>query len=323
MSYFLCVIRFLICFFLLNGSILVQAQTYPTKPIKLIIPYAAGQGTDIMGRYIGEEIARTLKQAVLIDNRPGAGGNIGTQIAAKSIPDGYTLMIGTNATHAANSFLFNQTGYDAQADFEPIAMVGILPLVYVTANNSPVNNVPDLLLNAKNKPDALNIAVSTTTCRMAHELLRMRTNALMMPVDFKGSAQSITAVLGGHVEFMVDTIASLHSQIVAGQLKPLGVTSLKSSRLLPGVKSIAEQGVQGYELVGWTVIFAPKGIPVEVSQILSSAINRTLERSDVQEKLLQLGVDSQIKTGAELKAFVASEKDKWGRLIAAAGLKPA
>ena len=309
-------------FFLCICSTLVLAQAYPNKPIKLIIPYAAGQGTDIMGRYIGEEISRTLKQAVIVDNRPGAGGNIGTQIAAKSIPDGYTLMIGTNATHAANSFLFTQTGFDAQADFEPIAMVGILPLVYVTAHNSPVNNMPELLLFAKNKPDALNIAVSTTTCRMAHELLRMRTNALMMPVDFKGSAQSITAVLGGHVEFMVDTIASLHSQIVAGQLKPLGVTSLKSSRLLPGVKSIAEQGLPGYELVGWTVVFAPKGVPSEVSQILSSTINKTLERADVQEKLLQLGVDSQIKTGQELKNFLATEKDKWGRLISIAGIKP-
>ena len=117
-----------------------HAQNYPNKPVKLIIPYAAGQGTDIMGRYLGEEMSKALKQPVVIDNRPGAGGNIGTQITARSAPDGYTLMIGTNATHAANSFLFSQTGFDAQADFEPIAMVGILPLVYVTAANSPVNN---------------------------------------------------------------------------------------------------------------------------------------------------------------------------------------
>jgi tripartite-type tricarboxylate transporter receptor subunit TctC len=232
-------------------------------------------------------------------------------------------MIGTNATHAANSFLFSQTGFDAQADFEPIAMVGILPLVYVTAANSSVKNITELMTAAKSKPDALNIAVSTTTCRMAHELFKMRTDSAIMPVDFKGSAQSITAVLGGHVEFMVDTIASLHAQLASGQLKPLGVTSLKSSRLLPGVKSISEQGVPGYELVGWTVVFAPKGVSSEVIQTLTAAISRTLERPDVQEKLLQMGVDSQVKTGAELKAFVASEKDKWGRLIAAAGLKPA
>lgn len=303
------------------AAALCHAQNYPNKPVKLIIPYAAGQGTDIMGRYLGEEMSKALKQPVVIDNRPGAGGNIGTQITARSAPDGYTLMIGTNATHAANSFLFSQTGFDAQADFEPIAMVGILPLVYVTAANSPVNNVVELMAAAKSKPDALNIAVSTTTCRMAHELFKMRTNSAMMPVDFKGSSQSITAVLGGHVEFMVDTIASLHTQVASGQLKPLGVTSLKSSRLMPGVKSIADQGVAGYELVGWTVVFAPRGVSSEVIQTLTSAIGRTLERPDVQEKLLQMGIDPQIKTGTELKNFLVTEKEKWGKLISNAGIK--
>jgi tripartite-type tricarboxylate transporter receptor subunit TctC len=300
-----------------------QAQTYPSKPIKMIIPYAAGQGTDIIGRYLSEELSRRLKQAVVVDNRPGAGGNIGTQIAAKSPADGYTLMIGTNATHAANAFLYQQPGFDAPSDFEPIAMIGILPLVYVTAQNSPVQSVADLIAAARAKPDGLNTAVSTTTCRMAHELFKMRTGAAMVPVDFKGSAQSISAVLGGHVEFMVDTIASLQAQVTSGQLKALGVTSAKSSPLLPGVKSIAEQGVPGYELVGWTVIFAPKGIPAEVAQTLAQAVSQVLNGAEVQAKLLQLGMDPQIKAGHELKAFVASEREKWGRLIQAAGLKPA
>lgn len=308
---------------LLVAAATSHAQPYPNKPIKMVIPYAAGQGTDIMGRYISDELSRVLKQAVVVDNKPGAGGNIGTQIAARSRADGYTLMIGTNATHAANAFLYSQPGYDAQADFEPIAMVGILPLVYVTLPNNPVNTIPDLINLARAKPDVLNTALSTTTCRMAHELFKLRSGASMMPVDFKGSAQSITAVLGGHVEFMVDTIASLQAQVASGQLKALGVTSAKSSRLLPGVKSVAEQGLPGYELVGWTVIFAPKGLPPEVSQTLTEALSKILERTDVQDKLLQMGIDSQIKTGAELKAFVASEKEKWGRLIAAAGLKPA
>lgn len=299
-----------------------HAQNYPQRPIKMIIPYAAGQGTDIVGRYVADELSRALKQAVVIDNRPGASGNIGTQLTAKSVPDGYTVMIGTNATHAANAFLFSQPGFDAQADFEPIAMVGIMPLVYVTAPSNPVQNIQDLVAAARSKPDALNTAVSTTTCRMAHELFKLRSGAVMMPIDFKGSAQSITAVLGGHVDYMVDTIASLQAQVASGQLKALGVTSISSSRLLPGVKSISEQGVAGYELIGWTVIFAPKGIPAEASQSLSAAINKTLERADVQSKLLQLGVDPQMKSGAELKSFIASEKEKWGKLIGVAGLKP-
>lgn len=298
------------------------SQAYPSKPIRLIVPYAVGQGTDIAARYVADELSKALNQAIVIDNRPGAGGNIGTQIAAKSPADGYTLMIGTNATHAANSFLYTNPGFDPQADFEPIAMVGILPLVYVTALNNPVNNIQDLVRAAKAKPDALNTAVSTTTCRMAHELFKQRAEAPMFPVDFKGSAQAITALLGGHIEFMVDTITSLRAQIMSGQVKALGVTSASSSKLLPGVKSIAEQGVAGYELVGWTVIYAPKGLPPEATRTLTVALTKLLERQDVQEKLLQMGIDPLPKSGNDLKTFVAAEKDKWGLLIKSAGLKP-
>ena len=298
------------------------AQPYPAKPIKLIVPYAIGQGTDIAARYVGDELSKALNQPIIIDNRPGAGGNIGTQAAAKSPADGYTLLIGTNATHAANAFLYTNPGFDPQADFEPIAMVGILPLVYVTTPNSPVNNIQDLLHAARAKPNGLNTAVSTTTCRMAHELFTQRAEAPMFPVDFKGSAQAITALLGGHIEFMVDTITSLRVHVMSGQVKALGVTSASSSKLLPGVKSIAEQGVAGYELVGWTVLYAPKGLPPETARTLAAAVTKTLERPDVQEKLLQMGIDPLAKTGAELKAFVAAEKDKWGRLIKGAGLKP-
>ncbi|HSW19462.1 MAG TPA: tripartite tricarboxylate transporter substrate binding protein [Ramlibacter sp.] len=298
-----------------------QAQTYPSKAIRLIVPYAAGQGTDIAARYIADEMGKELKQSVFVDNRPGAGGNIGTQATARSAPDGYTLMIGTNATHAANAFLYANPGFDPQADFEPVGMVGVLPLVYVTPPNSPINNIQDLVRAAKAKPDALNTAVSTTTCRMAHELFKQRAEAPMFPVDFKGSAQALTAVIGGQVEFMVDTITSLRTAIQNNQVKALGVTSARSSKLLPGVKSIAEQGVAGYELVGWTVMYAPKGIPAEASRTLAAAFNKTIARPEVQEKLLQMGIEPITKSGDELRTFVDTEKEKWGKLIRGAGLK--
>ncbi len=299
-----------------------HAQVYPSRPIKLIVPYAVGQGTDIAARFLGDELGKSLKQTIVVDNRPGAGGNIGTQLAAKSAPDGYTLLIGTNATHAANSFLYTNPGFDPQTDFEPIGMVGILPLVYVTAPNNTINNISDLVRASRVKPDALNVAISTTTCRMAHELFKQRAEAPMFPVDFKGSAQALTAVIGGQVEYMVDTITSLRTAVLNGQVKALGVTSAKSSRLLPGVKSIAEQGIAGYELVGWTVLYAPKGLPPDAARTLTAAVAATLGRPDVQEKLLQLGIDPVAITGEQLKAFTASEKEKWGRLIQGAGLKP-
>lgn len=303
-------------------ALAVQADAYPAKAVRLIVPYAAGQGTDIAARFLADELGKALKQTVFVDNRPGAGGNIGTQAAARSPADGYTLLIGTNATHAANAHLYANPGFDAQADFEAIGMVGILPLVWVAAPASAANTVPDLIRMAKARPDALNVAISTTTCRMAHELLRQRAEVALFPVDFKGSAQSATAVIGGQVEFMVDTITSLRSFIASQQVKALGVTSATASRLLPGVKSVAEQGVAGYELVGWTVIFAPRGLPPEVSRTLTDALQRVVARPEVQDKLLQLGIEPQNRSGEELERFLASERPKWERLIKGAGLKP-
>ena len=299
-----------------------QAQTWPTKPVRLIVPYAVGQGTDIAARYIADQLGKELKQPIIVDNRPGAGGNVGTQLAARAAPDGYTIMIGTNATHAANVFLYANPVYDPQADFEPIAMVGILPLVFVTQPASPVNTVQDLVRAARAKPDALNIAVSTTTCRMAYELFKARAGAAMYPVDFKGSAQALTAVMGTQVEFMVDTIASLHGAIQSGQVKALGVTSRKSSPLLPGVYSLAEQGVADYELVGWTVFYAPKGTPSDTMRVLSAALESALARTDVRNRLMQLGIEPQTRSREELKAFAETEKKKWAHLIKTAGLKP-
>lgn len=298
------------------------AQGFPTRPVRLVVPYAVGQGTDIAARYLAEEMAKELKQSIVVENRPGAGGNIGTQAVARATPDGYTILIGTNATHAANAFLYANPGFDAQADFEPIGMVGILPLVYVTHPSNPVSSMQELVRQVRAKPDALNVAVSTTTCRMAHELFKQRAEAPMFPVDFKGSAQAVTAVIGGQVEYMVDTITSLRTAILNKQVKALGVTSARSSRLLPDVKSLAEQSIAGYELVGWTVLYAPKGTPADALRALSTAMDRTVARADVQERLLQLGIEPQVRSREELKAFHASEKEKWGSLIQAAGLKP-
>lgn len=304
----------------LGATTVHAADPYPAKPIRLIVPYAAGQGTDIAARFLAEEIGKELGKPLFIENRPGAGGNIGTQAAATSPADGYTVVIGTNATHAANAFLYSQPGYDAENDFEPIAMVGILPLVFVTAPSNPVNSMQDLVKAANAKPDGLDIAVSTTTCRVAYELFKARAAASMFPVDFKGSAQSLTALMGGHVPYMVDTITSLRAAIQAGSVKALGVTSARESRLLPGVKSLAEQGVEGYELVGWTVLYAPKGLPADASRALGLAASKVLGRVAVQERLMQLGIEPVGKAGAELRAFGAAEKAKWGRLIKGAGL---
>lgn len=298
----------------------VHAETWPSRPIRLIVPYAAGQGTDIAGRYLADELGKELKQAFVVDNRAGAAGNVGAAAAARAAPDGYTIVLGTNATHAANSFLYANPGFDPQADFEPLGMIGILPLVYVTRPDNPINSMKEVVRAAKAKPNTLNVAISTTTCRMAHELLKAHADAPMFPIDFKGSGQALAAVIGGQVEYMVDTITSLRGAIEGKQVKALGVTSAHASKLLPGVSSLAEQGIAGYELTGWIVFYAPKGTPPDVVRALSAAIDKTVARADVQQKLLQIGIEPQVKSREELKAFGIAEKEKWGRLVKAAGL---
>ena len=201
--------------------------------------------------------------------------------------------------------------------------MGILPLVYVTHPSNPLSSMQEVIRAARDKPDTLNVAISTTTCRVAHELFKASTGASMFPVDFKGSAQALSAVLGGQTEYMVDTIASLRAAVQNKQVKALGVTSAQSSRLLPGVRSLTEQGVAGYELVGWTVVYAPKGVSAEVRATLSNRLRRTLGRPDVQEKLLQFGIEPSAMSLDELRLFLSDERPKWGRFIRAAGLQPA
>jgi len=311
----------------ITGALMAVAQTaaaqaWPSKPIKLIVAYPVGQASDILARYLGEEMGKELRQPFIIENRPGAGGNIGTAAAARAAADGYTIVIGNNATHAANAFLFTELGYDPQADFEPIGMLGILPLVFVTQPNNPVSSMQELLRQARAKPEKLDIAITTTSSRVGYELFKLRGEASMFPIDFKGSAQALTAVIGGQVVYMVDTITSLRGAIENKQVKALGVTSAGSTKLLPGVPSLAEQGIAGYELVGWMVFYAPKGTPADVMRQLSVALEKSLAKPAVQERLLQLGVEPRSMTREELRKFAGTEKEKWGRLIQAAGIKP-
>jgi tripartite-type tricarboxylate transporter receptor subunit TctC len=303
------------------ASAQAQTQTYPAKPIKLIVPYAAGQGTDVAGRYVAERIAREIGGNIIIENRAGAGGNIGTQIAAKAPADGYTLLMGTNGTHAAAGFLYDNPGFDAEADFEPIALTGVLPLAIVTRPDNPVDDVQKLIAAARAKPNAINVAVTTTTSRSVFELFKQNANAPLFPVPYKGSAQAITDLIGGQVDYMMDTVASTSGQIAGGALKPLAISSLTGSRLLPGVKSVAEQGVAGFEIVGWNALYAPKGTPPEIVRKLAEAATKVMGVAEVMEKLLQIGLDPRTSSGEPLVKFLRAEREKWGRVIRSANLK--
>ena len=298
-----------------------RAQTYPARPIKLVVPYAAGQGTDVAARFIAEQLSKAIGQSIVVENRPGAGGNIGSLHVAKSVADGYTLLMGTNGTHAAAPFLYPNLGFDPQADFEPIVLTGILPLAFATSPSNPIDSIAKLVAAANAKPDQLNVAFTTTTSRATLELFKIQAKAPLFGVPYKGSAQAISDVIGGQIEFMADTVASIRSQVVNGKLRALGVTSPNASELLPGVPSVAEQGISGYAIAGWNVIYAPKGTPAEVIKLLASETVKIIAQADTKQRLLQLGTDPRTLIGTELQTFLKGERDKWGNVIRAANIK--
>jgi tripartite-type tricarboxylate transporter receptor subunit TctC len=304
---------------LLTGEAL--AQTYPARPVRIIVPYQAGQGTDVAARHLAEQLSKSLGQSFFIENKPGAGGNIGTQAAAQSAADGYTLLMGTNATQVMNEFLYPSVGYQPDKDFAPIVLVGLLPLVVAANPSFPANSIAELVAAAKAKPDKIDVAMPSTTSQLIFELLKEKSGAPLFGVPYKGSATAMTEVMGGQVQLMIDTVAATRGQISAGALKPLGITTLKPSAMLPGVKPIAEQGVTGFEMAGWNALYAPRDTPAPVVALLSKELARILGLAETRERLLQLGLEAAGGTPADLAQFEKQERAKWGPLIKASGVK--
>ena len=297
------------------------AQTYPGKPVRMIVPYQAGQGTDVAARLIAEPLGKALGQQVFVDNKPGAGGNIGTEAAAHSPADGYTLLMGTVATQTMNEFLYPSTGYDSEKDFAPIILVGMLPMVLSANPDFPARTVPELIAAAKAQPDKINIALPSTTARIVFELFKARTGAPLFGVPYKASATAMTETMGGQVPLIIDTATASRGHVQSGRLKPLAITTLKSSELLPGVKSVAEQGVDGFEVTAWNAMYAPRGTPKDIVDRLNAEVVKILALPEIRQRLLQLGFEPTSGTPEQLAAYEKQERTKWGPLIKAAGLK--
>ena len=297
------------------------AQSYPSKPVRIIVPYQAGQGTDVATRHFAEQLTKGLGQSFFVENRPGAGANIGTEAAAKSPPDGYTLIMGTVATHTMNQFMYASLGFDPEKDFEPIILTGMLPMV-ISANPAfPANTVAELIAAAKAKPDSINIAIPSTTARIVYELFRQRSGAPLFGVAYKGSATSMTEVMGGQVPLTIDTVTATRTLVQSGKLKPLAITTLKSSELLPGVKSVAEQGLPGFEVTAWNALYAPKGTPKAIVDQLNAEMARIIALPETRARLLALGYEPASGSPQQLAEFGRAEREKWGTLIKAAGIR--
>lgn len=304
----------------LNTSYANSARGWPSKSIRIIVPYAAGQGADVLTRLIADNLAQSLGQPIVVENRAGAGGNIGTAAVARSAGDGYTFLLGTNATHAANEFLYPDPGF-GPGDFASVAMIGLLPMVICSASPEfPTNGIDTLIEQARRQPDKLNVGLPSTTAQVVFSEFVNAASAPLFPIRYKASAQSMTDVMGGQIPLIIDTVTAARPHIQAGKLNALGITSLKGTDMLLGVKPVSEQGVSGFDVVAWDAFFAPRDTPPEVIESFSEALRTAMDDPAVRQRMRDIGVEPLFMPPSELTTFVKSEREKWGGIIRKAGI---
>ena len=307
----------------LLASLTVQAQPYPTRLIKIIVPYAAGGAVDIVARTIGQPLAEALKQPVVVDNRPGASANIGMEMAAKAAPDGYVLLMASNGI-ATNMALFPNLTFDGRRDFAPIAKIGYAPLVIVVPVSSPVKSLKDLIAMAKAEPGKLTYASAGngSSGHLAGELLKSTAKIDVLHVPYKGGAPAITDLLGERISFMPINPVEVMAHIRGGRLRALAVASDKRFPLLPDVPTVTEAGLSGYEASVWWGLVAPANTPPEIVQQLNAEINKALANPANANKLSELGVVVTPGTPDQFAAFIKSQTELWSGVVKTAGIKP-
>ncbi|MGJ7579550.1 tripartite tricarboxylate transporter substrate binding protein [Variovorax sp. RHLX14] len=301
---------------------IAQAQGYPTKPVKLVVPYPPGGPTDIVARLVAQKLSEQMGQPVVIDNRPGAGGNPGAEMVARSAADGYTLVVATTA-HAINPSLFKNLGYSLSKDFVPISQLTSGPLVIVANPGLPANDVAELIALAKSKPGELNFASSGNgqSTHLSAELFASMAGVKMNHIPYKGSAPALTDTMGGQTQLMFDTMLSAMPHVKAGKLKALAVTSGTRSPVAPDLPTVAESGLSGYEAIAWNGLLAPAGTPPEVVSRLSAELKKVLASPDVKDKFEAQGFAASWNTPADFGRFLTAEVEKWGRVVKISGAK--
>jgi len=301
---------------------LAHAQGYPSAPVTLVVPFAAGSGTDSVARAVGQKLSERLKQPVVIDNKPGASAQIGAQFVAKAKPDGYTLFMTTNTSHSANPSLYSNLKYDPIKDFTPIARVGELPFALAVHPAVPAKSLKELIDYGKSHPGKLSYATPNSTSLVASETIRRITGMDMLGIPYKSSPQAMTDLVGGQVQLYVVDLGSGMGMIKTDKVRTLGITTAEPSPLLPGIPPIG-QTVQGFALTSWNGIFEPAGLPPAVVDRLNSDLQAVLADKDLQDKLSQIGFQVwPSKTPDEFARYVADQLNHWGTLIKQAGIRP-
>ena len=313
------------------AAIPAAAQTtWPTKPIKIVVPFAPGGTTDILARAVAPELSKALGQPVIVENRAGAGGNIGADLVAKSAPDGYTVLMGTVGTHGINKSLYSRLAYDPQKDFAPITLVAGVPNVMVmnteTAKTLGINNVPDFIRYAKAHPGRLNMASSGngTSIHLAGELFKSMTGTYMAHIPYTGSGPAMMAMVSGNVDVMFDNLPSAMPQIKGGKLKAFAVTSAQRSAALPDLPTLAEAGgptLKGFDASSWFGLLAPAGTPPDIVKRMQEEVAKALGTPAIKEKMLAQGAIPGGNTPQQFTNFINAEHEKWAKVVKASGAK--
>ena len=308
---------------LFSASALAQTAQWPTRPIKIVIPFGAGGGTDVIGRFLAQKLTENLGQTVVVDNRPGAGGSLGSAEVARAPADGYTILLGSSSTHGINPGMYAKLPYDPIKDFEPIGLIATNLFVMSVPNDSPVKTVADLVRLSQASPGQYDYASSGngTTSHLAAALFVHMSGAKLTHIPYKSNVPGLTDLMAGRVAMMFDNITAMQRQISAGMIRPIATTGLKRNVALKDVPTLDESGVKGYDLQGWFCFLAPAGTPVDIVTRLNQALVKVIAMPEVTEKLIAFGADPETSTPQELKNLIASEIIKYKKIIDIAGAK--
>jgi tripartite-type tricarboxylate transporter receptor subunit TctC len=304
-------------------ALAVHAQDYPNKPVRVIVPFPAGGGVDIVARALTPHLTERWNQQVIVDNRPGAGTIVGTELAAKSVPDGYTLLM-TNTSHATNGSMYKKLPYETLADFRMITLVATQSNLVVVHPAVPVKSVKDLIALAKAKPNQLNYASAGngTSPHLAAALFCSMAGVEMTHIPYKGAAPALTDLIGGQIQVSFATILSVWPHVQSGRVRPLAVTSARRSAAVPDLPTVAESGVPGYESTAWFILLAPAKTPQAIADRLNADAVAVLKRPDVRERFAKEGAETVGGTSAQGLEFLRAEIAKWGKVIKTAGIQP-
>ncbi len=298
------------------------AQDWPTKQVNLIVPFSAGGTTDLFGRLLAQHLHQKFDKPFIVENKPGAGGNIGAGQVAKSAPDGYTFLVGTVSTHAINPFLYSKLPYDTVKDFQPVSLIARLPNLLVVHPDLPAKNVAELIAHLKANPDKLSYGSSGagTSIHLAAELFKIKTGTSMTHVPFRSSGDIMNNLTGGHIQLAFDNATLAWPQVQAGRLRALAVTSLTRAPFAPDLPPVADT-IPGFEATSWHGVFAPAGTPKPIVDKMAAEMKRILELPDVKAKLSEIGAVAAPLAPEDFTKFIDGERAKWADVVKASGAK--